>query len=74
MSVASIRLLCAADIHPVVIAFAELGWNKPAWQYEHYLVEQAAGKRVVLAAWLSLMSLTIPISSLVIYGKIPMPA
>jgi len=45
-----IRLLQEKDIQPIAAAFAELGWHKPAAQYEHYLAEQQAGLRVVLVA------------------------
>ena len=45
-----IQNLKKADIRPIAAAFAELGWNKPASQYENYLTEQEAGKRVVLVA------------------------
>lgn len=36
-----IRLLEASDIPHIANAFEELGWNKPASQYERYLMEQA---------------------------------
>ena len=36
-----IRLLEADDIPQIAKAFEELGWNKPASQYERYLMEQA---------------------------------
>ena len=36
-----IRLLETKDISEIVKAFQQLGWNKPAWQYELYLKEQA---------------------------------
>jgi GNAT superfamily N-acetyltransferase len=48
-----IRLIQATDIQPIAAAFAELGWQKPASQYEQYLSEQQAGSRVVLVAWLN---------------------
>ena len=48
----SIRLLVACDIPTIAAAFAALGWNKPASQYEGYLADQQRGARVVLAAWL----------------------
>lgn len=41
-----------ADITPIAAAFAELGWDKPASQYEKYLSEQETGQRVVLVAFL----------------------
>lgn len=47
-----IQQLQAHDIHPIADAFAALGWNKPASQYERYLAEQEAGARVVLVAFL----------------------
>lgn len=37
---ANIRLLDRLDIPEIADAFAELGWNKPASQYERYLMEQ----------------------------------
>lgn len=45
-----IRLLVAADISIIADAFTQIGWNKPATQYQRYLVEQEAGDRVVLVA------------------------
>jgi ribosomal protein S18 acetylase RimI-like enzyme len=48
--VVTIRSLNKDDIQPVAAAFADLGWNKPVSQYERYLVEQKAGRRVVLVA------------------------
>lgn len=48
----TIRLLEASDIAPIAAAFAAIGWNKPAVQYERYLAEQAAGERTVLVALL----------------------
>lgn len=45
-----IRLLEASDVAPIAAAFAAIGWNKPASQYERYLEEQAAGVRTVLVA------------------------
>jgi ribosomal protein S18 acetylase RimI-like enzyme len=45
-----IHLLKSDDIPEIAAAFAQLGWNKPASQYEHYLKEQDAGERVVLVA------------------------
>jgi GNAT superfamily N-acetyltransferase len=38
---AHIRLLDRLDIPEIAEAFEELGWNKPASQYERYLMEQA---------------------------------
>lgn len=48
-----IRLIEHADTAPIAAAFAELGWDKPASQYEKYLSEQESGQRVVLVAFLS---------------------
>jgi len=45
-----IRLLKETDIQSIAAAFAELGWDKPAAQYQRYLTEQQAGLRVVLVA------------------------
>ena len=53
MNTTLIRLLEPGDIQPIAAAFAELGWNKPASQYEEYLLEQQAGARVVLVACLN---------------------
>ena len=39
-----IRPLEAQDVAPMTDAFAALGWNKPASQYERYLAEQQAGE------------------------------
>ena len=39
-----------ADIAEIADAFAKLGWNKPATQYEGYLKEQEAEERVVVIA------------------------
>ena len=47
-----IRPLQEQDIQPIAQAFATIGWNKPAAQYERYLVEQAADARVCLVALL----------------------
>jgi GNAT superfamily N-acetyltransferase len=47
-----IRPLEARDIQPIADAFAALGWDKPAPQYERYLAEQTAGERPVLVAFL----------------------
>ncbi len=48
----SIRLLMVDDIPTIAAAFAAIGWNKPASQYEAYLAEQQRGERVALIAWL----------------------
>lgn len=45
-----IRLLTATDIPVIAAAFTQIGWNKPASQYQRYLMEQEAGDRVVLIA------------------------
>lgn len=50
MTVCQIRLLESTDIAPIAAAFAQLGWDKPASQYEKYLSEQEAGQRVALVA------------------------
>jgi GNAT superfamily N-acetyltransferase len=54
-----IRLLQSSDIQPIAAAFAELGWDKPASQYEQYLSEQEAGQRVILVAFSGLQNLPI---------------
>jgi GNAT superfamily N-acetyltransferase len=46
-----IRLLEVNDISRVAKAFEALGWNKPASQYERYLIEQALKARVVYVAF-----------------------
>ena len=48
----TIRLMESNDIHEIAHAFRELGWNKPASQYEHYLVEQVLELRDVYVAFL----------------------
>ncbi len=48
----SICLLDFQAIQPIAAAFAALGWDKPASQYEKYLSEQETGDRLVLVAWL----------------------
>ena len=52
MDTLNIRLLAPEDIPIIAAAFAALGWNKPASQYERYLAEQERGERVALVAWL----------------------
>ena len=47
-----IERLKAERIEEIATAFAKLGWNKPASQYERYLEEQDSGLRVVLVATL----------------------
>lgn len=46
----TIRPLDAADVQPIAAAFAKIGWDKTASQYEHYLAEQERGERLVLVA------------------------
>ena len=46
----TIQILKQSDIQPISDAFARLGWQKLASQYERYLAEQAAGDRVVFVA------------------------
>lgn len=46
----TIRLLERHDVEPIAAAFAAIGWDKPASQYEQYLAEQQAHERVVLVA------------------------
>ena len=47
-----IRLLEANDIPRIAKAFKDLGWNKPASQYERYLMEQTLKARLVYVAFL----------------------
>jgi len=47
----TIRLLETADIPEIAQAFADLGWHKPASQYEAYLDEQIRGERIVFVAF-----------------------
>jgi GNAT superfamily N-acetyltransferase len=47
-----IRPLRSKNILPIAAAFEELDWDKPASQYERYLVEQDSGRRLVLVATL----------------------
>ena len=42
--------LAQSDIGEIAAAFAALGWNKPASQYEAYLREQDGGARQVIVA------------------------
>ena len=42
--------LQARDIEEIASAFAALGWDKPAAQYERYLAEQVSGARDCLVA------------------------
>src|SRR5919109_2421972 len=46
-----IRLLKSQDIAEIAQAFQQLDWNKPASQYERYLVEQESGTRLVYLAF-----------------------
>ena len=48
----SIRLLESKDISEIANAFRQLGWNKPALQYERYLREQALEIRDVYVAFI----------------------
>ena len=48
-----IRLLEAQDIPKIAHAFEELGWDKPASQYERYLMEQAYEVRDVYVAFVA---------------------
>ncbi|HJQ13810.1 MAG TPA: GNAT family N-acetyltransferase [Anaerolineales bacterium] len=47
-----IRLLERSDIPKISDAFRELGWNKPASQYERYFAQQEIGVRNVYIAWI----------------------
>lgn len=47
---AHIRLFDSRDIPEITGAFEELGWNKPASQYERYLMEQVFKMRDVHVA------------------------
>jgi GNAT superfamily N-acetyltransferase len=46
-----IRPVESRDIPEIAESFQELGWNKPASQYERYLMEQSIGLRQVLVAF-----------------------
>lgn len=46
-----IRLLQSTDIPEIAAAFQQLGWNKPASQYERYLMEQEQKARIVYVAF-----------------------
>ena len=50
---ALIHLLESEDIPQIVKAFQQLGWNKSASQYEHYLIEQALEVREVYVAFVN---------------------
>jgi GNAT superfamily N-acetyltransferase len=47
----TIRPLRREDIPQVAAAFATLGWDKPASQYERYFEEQESGTRVLFFAF-----------------------
>ena len=47
----TLRPLQVDDVPLIAAAFAHLGWNKPAAQYERYLAEQQTGIRDTLTAW-----------------------
>jgi GNAT superfamily N-acetyltransferase len=46
----SLAPLAPSDIAEIAEAFAALGWNKPASQYDAYLREQEEGARAVIVA------------------------
>lgn len=46
-----IRLLARRDIPEIAQAFRDIGWNKPASQYERYLSQQEMGVRNVHVAF-----------------------
>ncbi|MCB0060874.1 MAG: GNAT family N-acetyltransferase [Caldilineaceae bacterium] len=48
----TIRLLERQDIASIAAAFAAIGWDKPASQYERYLAEQQQNERIVLVAFI----------------------
>ena len=48
---AMIRPLESKDIPEIAGAFLELGWNKPASQYERYFAQQEVGVRDVYVAY-----------------------
>jgi GNAT superfamily N-acetyltransferase len=47
LSIANLR---HSDIAEIAGAFAALGWNKPAEQYQRYLEQQEAGARAIFVA------------------------
>jgi GNAT superfamily N-acetyltransferase len=49
----TIRSLERHDIPEIARAFQQLGWSKPASQYEQYLQEQQAGTRDVYVAFVN---------------------
>lgn len=48
-----IRLLDRQDIPQIAMAFEQLGWDKPASQYERYLMEQTSEIRDVYIAFMN---------------------
>lgn len=48
-----IRLLESDDIPDIAKAFQDLGWDKPASQYERYLMEQSLDVRTVYVAFIN---------------------
>lgn len=48
-----LRSLQAEDVQLIASAFSDLGWNKPAVQYECYLAEQDVGKRDILVVFVN---------------------
>ena len=50
-AISMIRQLEPKDIPEIGRAFQQLGWNKPASQYERYLTEEALGLRDVYIAF-----------------------
>jgi GNAT superfamily N-acetyltransferase len=48
-----IRMLESRDIPEIAQAFQQLGWSKPASQYERYLAEQSLGLRQVFVAFVN---------------------
>lgn len=47
-----IKPLTRPDVPIMVSVFKDLGWNKPASQFEQYLQEQDIGERKVWVAWI----------------------
>jgi GNAT superfamily N-acetyltransferase len=47
---ATCKFLSSDNIPTIVLAFAQIGWNKPASLFEGYLKEQEAGERLVWVA------------------------
>jgi GNAT superfamily N-acetyltransferase len=50
LAAVQIRLLAVNDPETISVAFKNIGWGKPAAQYQQYLAEQAAGTRICLVA------------------------